>query len=115
MTHEARREGAEQEPQPTSRYIVPLNSLGSDQYELKRPIGVLIEEYGEDDDVMARLPEVGLYGHGATEDLAIEDLIETTVDYFTELDGTPDNGLGSLLLKHKARLNRFLEKVEPVV
>ncbi len=109
MTTERRGEGAEQEPQPTSRYIVPLNSLGSDQYELKRPIGVLIEEYG--DEVMARLPEVGQYGHGATEDLAIEDLIEITVDYFSELEGMPDVELGPLPLKHKARLARLIGKV----
>lgn len=110
---EVRREGADQEPQPTSRFIVPLNSLGSEQYELKRPIGVLIEEYG--DDVIARLPEVGQYGHGATEDLAIDDLVEVTVEYFSDLEGTPDDGLGPLPLKHKARLNRLLEKVQPVV
>ncbi len=112
MTQEARREGSEQEPQPTSRYIVPLNSLGSDQYELKRPIGVLIEEYGDNDDVMARLPEVGQYGHGATEDLAIEDLVEITIDYFGVLEGTPDDGLGPLPLKHKARLTRLIGKAD---
>lgn len=108
----AERPQAEQESQPSSRYIVPLNSLSSDNYELRRPVNILIEDYG--DTVTARLPEFGLYTtDGVSDELALDGLTKDIIDLHQILQSTPDEELGPVLLRQKRGLLSLIAEINP--
>lgn len=113
----AERPQAEQEPEPKARYIVPINTLSSRSFELKRTISVLIEDYG--DSVTARLPEFELYCDGiidessvSNEQTALEGLVEDIIDLHQDLQNTSDDELGPIPTKWKKGLSQLIKAVE---
>ncbi len=63
---------------------VPINTLGNEYWELKTPIFVAIE-IREDNDFVACLYDVDLYGYGDSVPEALEDLKEAIVNQFEYL------------------------------
>lgn len=73
---------------------VTINTLGNDNWELKHPLNVTVEQRAEDQ-FIACLYDVNLYGYGDTIPEAIEDLKAIMLDqfeYLSEKDGRVNLG-----------------------
>lgn len=79
---------------PTVEYT-QLYDLGSDRFSLKAPLSVTLEYY--EGEVIAKLPEVEVWGTGSTESLAILDFKGQFVSLYEDLIGFETEGsLGRL-------------------
>ena len=75
-------------------YNTEIHALGNSKYKLRYPLLVTMEEH--EDEVVASIPEFGLYGAAVSEDLALmklKDEIVSTYERLLELGG---NNLGRL-------------------
>jgi len=70
-----------------------IYSLPSDEYELCQPVEVMLKIYP--DEVLALIPELELYGEGATEFEAVNDLKIEIIDLVRELEEISDEELGT--------------------
>ena len=82
-------------------------TIDDDDIILARPLFFLIEEYADDDEVVARIPELQANGFGKTEVDAINELKLTLGELYQDLMDTPNEGLGRLPLQWK----RILQEV----
>jgi hypothetical protein len=57
-----------------TKWVIALRDLGDDAYELKAPLDIVIEEYHDEDNVVARQPELEAFGEGEDEMMAIQAL-----------------------------------------
>jgi len=85
-----------------------LCDLGHEEYSLRWPIAVVIEEY--DEETVARLPEVEAFASAATEAEALALLKEDMIDLYEDLTSTPEDQLGTLPRQWRAVLSRLIEK-----
>ena len=92
------------EPAPISR-IVHVNSLGSRECSLKRPIHVEVIE--EEEGVTASFNDVNLYGFGKTETAALNALKEQVVDLYEQVNS--EEKLGPLPRQWKLILDELIE------
>ena len=83
-------------------------SLPSDRYNLKSAVEIIIEIYP--DEVLALLPEFKLYGEGATEIEAIENLKMELIDFIEDIDNTPDVELEGDLKNWKTALELIVTR-----
>jgi len=83
-----------------------LMDLGASTYGLIQNIPILIETYR--DEVIARWPEVSVYGSGLNESEAITELREGILDLYSDLNETGDEELGKLPLSWKRILQRVI-------
>ena len=79
-----------------------------DGFQVKMPIPVTIEEYG--DEVIASFPEVEVFGSGTTEAEAISRLKKEIMELYNELLKTPKNELGYLPLAWLRVMDVTIEK-----
>jgi len=79
-------------------YPIEITDLGSDAYNLVRPLPIIIEEYREDDVVIARWPEVEVFGEGHNPSTAIQELKNAILDLYDELVDGDLSLLGDLPL-----------------
>ncbi len=80
-----------------------LYTLGNDRVFLKVPIVVYVTWY--EDEIIASLPEVEVWGAGPTETMAVRSLIDSVLALFEELSDKPDEELGLLPLQWKRVLS----------
>ncbi len=78
-----------------NKWVTQIRDLGDESYKLVEPILVLIEEY-PDDSVIARFPEIEVFGEGTTDSEAILNLKSSILDLFDELTETDPKTLGKL-------------------
>ena len=69
-----------------------IHALPSDEYVLNEPLNVILEIY--DDEVLALLPELKLFGEGDNEIEALDDLKSELLDLIEDLESIPDHKLG---------------------
>ncbi len=74
-------------PYRVTPYHLEIRSLHSDRLLLKEPISVLVEE--EEDQVIAYAPDLDILGCGDDLGEALEDLWESIVELFTDLEQQP--------------------------
>ena len=76
-------------------------TIEDDDVILARPLFFLIEEYEDDNEVVARIPELQADGFGQTELHAINELKVMLGELYQDLIDTPDEDLGRLPLQWK--------------
>lgn len=75
-----------------------IHALGNPKYKLSWPLLVFMEEY--DDEVVASIPEFGLYGSAVSRDLALMKLKDEIVSTYERLTELASGSLGRLGLQH---------------
>ena len=76
------------------KYNVQIRDLGDEDYFLKEPLLITIQEFPGEDDIIASFPELELFGDGVTETEAIANLKFEILDMYDELIGENPSGLG---------------------
>lgn len=84
-------------PYRVTPYHLEIRSLHSDRLLLKEAISVLVEE--EEDQVIAYAPDLEIFGCGDDLGEALEDLRESIVELFTDLE------------QQQGKLGKDLEKI----
>jgi len=75
-----------------SAFSSQITSIPSEKYELKEPIDVIIKI--DEDEVIAMIPDLELYGEGCNEIEAVNDLKLELIDLLEDLEPYPDENLG---------------------
>lgn len=83
-------------------YSTEIHALGNPKYKLQRPLLVTIYEYDKEDcnyreEVVAHIPEFGLYGSAVSEDLALLKLKDNIVSTYECLSALAPDMLGRLM------------------
>ncbi len=68
-----------------NKWTTQIWDLGDEKYQLTAPLSILIEEYPGDEVVIARLPELEVFGEGFTDSEAIYNLKLSILDLYDEL------------------------------
>jgi hypothetical protein len=89
------------------KWVTQLHDLGDEDYTLTESILILIEEY-PDDVVIARFPELGVFGEGSTDNEAILKLKDAILDLYDELTETESDVLGKLPKMWLRILNKLI-------
>jgi hypothetical protein len=76
--------------------VTQIRDLGAEQLRLSEPITVVIEEYPDEENIVARFPEVEAFGEGATEAEALLYLKEDIRRLYFDLAGSKPEELGTL-------------------
>lgn len=79
-----------------NKYNTQIRDLGDPEYQLIEPIFVLIEEYPNDDRLIASFPEIEVFGEGVTITEAIYNLKFSILDLYDELVNSDPEELGEL-------------------
>jgi len=78
------------------KWTAQIHDLNDADYELSVPMLVLIEEYPNDEVVIARFPEVEAFAEGVTASEAIANLKRLILDLYDELSEAAVDSLGDL-------------------
>jgi len=78
------------------KWVTQIRDLGDESYTLVEPVLILVEEYLDGDTVIARFPEIGAFGEGATDTEAILNLKNSMLDLYDELTECDPDRLGQL-------------------
>ncbi len=78
------------------KYNSQIRDLGDDNYFLIEPLIVSVEEYTNEDTVIASFPEIEVFGEGVTEAEALTNLKWAILDLYEELISTSLDELGDL-------------------
>lgn len=78
------------------KWTTQIYDLGEEGYTLTTPIPIIVEEYASNEPIMARFPEAELFGEGATESEAIDNLKSEILDLFDELSEMDPQEMGKL-------------------
>ncbi len=89
---------------------VKIRDLGDEKYQLTAPLSILIEEYQGDEAVIARLPELEVFGEGFTDSEAIHNLKMSILDLYDELTETDIDILADLPQTWLETLKRIITK-----
>jgi hypothetical protein len=79
-----------------NKWATQIWNVGDEDYKLTEPLPVLIEEYPGDEVIIARIPELEVFGEGVTDSEAIYNLKLSVLDLYDELMETDVELLGSL-------------------
>jgi len=85
--------------------------LGHEDYALKCPISVVVEEY--DEETVARFPEVEAFASAATEGEALSLLKQEIVELYEELLATDEDELGKLPRQWRRVLSQLIQRDGP--
>lgn len=96
---------------PPRKWTTQIRDLGDENYELLEPILVLVEEYPQDDAVIARFPELEAFGEGTTDAEAIFNLKLAILDLYDELTETDLDLLGETPQAWLRILTKVIAKV----
>jgi hypothetical protein len=91
------------------KWTTQIRDLGDENYRLNEPLLILIEEYS-DDYVIARFPEIEVFGEGNTDLEAIMNLKNSILDLYDELTETDLSILGELPKMWLRVLERVITK-----
>jgi hypothetical protein len=89
------------------KWTTQIRDLGDENYTLVEPISILIEEY-PNDTVIARFPEIEVFGEGNSDIEAILDLKNSILDLYDELTEDDFDNLGKLPKMWLRILNRII-------
>jgi len=78
------------------KWSTQIHDLGDPEYKLVEPVLILIEEYPNDEIVIARFPELEIFGEGNTGTEALINLKQEILDLYDELTETDPDVLGIL-------------------
>lgn len=67
-------------------YNATIYELGNTQYELTRPIQIVLEE--DEEETVARIPELNLYASADTDSEAINELKQEVINLYEELESS---------------------------
>jgi hypothetical protein len=98
------------EEQPI-RWPAQIWDLNDARYELNAALMIIIEEYRSEENIVARFPEVGAFGEGATEMEAILNLKRDIVSLFDELSEEEPEKLGGLPQSWLRILNKVITRI----
>ncbi len=100
------KEGCEETP----RYVrsIPIHDLGSEALELVGPLQVEVECY--DEEIISKIPELGVWASAPTEGEAIMAIKNRVIDLFEELSGLDDAVLGKLPRMWKRILSKRITR-----
>jgi hypothetical protein len=93
-----------------NKWTTQIWNLGDENYKLIEPLSVLIEEYPGDEVVIARSPELEVFGEGFTDSEAIYNLKLAILDLYDELVETEPDILGDLPHSWLETLTRIIIK-----
>jgi len=83
-----------------------INMFSSEPYELRSPISARIEVY--DEEVLAIMPELEIYGEGASEIEALDDLETEIIELYEYLKSVSQKQLGKSPKKWKKILDSLI-------
>ena len=98
---------AEQANRPHVASIL-LNDLSSEEYELVRPLSIVLEE--TEDECLARWPEVNAFGLAATSQEAIRRLKENVVELYEDVFARPVDTLGEIAVETRRILGTHVAR-----
>jgi hypothetical protein len=84
-----------------------IYSLPSEKYEIIQPINILFKIFN--DEILAIIPELEIYGEGKTEMDALNDLKLELIDLLEDLEDTPEDQLGKYPLSWKKALDLMVK------
>ena len=87
-----------------------ISSLPSDIYKLRAPLNVIMKV--SQDETLALLPELELYGEGVNEMEAIADLKNEFLDLIEDLEDLPEDEMGAGPKSWKSILDTLVEKCQ---
>ena len=85
-----------------------INNLSSDIYSLKHPIDIIFKT--SDNEILAIMPDLEIYGEGANEIEALSDIKAEIIDLFEYLNSVAPSHLGKLPKRWKKIVNSLIEK-----
>jgi hypothetical protein len=91
-------------------FLVPVESLEPEPYEIMRPVTAVVME--AEGGFEASIFDLGIFASGDTEEEAIANLKETLIDTVDRLNELADARLGKGPLRQKTLLNKCIRKVE---
>jgi len=94
------------------RYNLQIRDLGDENYILTEPVIVSIEEYQNEDTVIASFPEIEVFGEGVTEAEALTNLKLAILDLYEELINTSSDELGDLPKVWLSVLQKIIKQTE---
>jgi len=101
--------------QPSGAPAIPMNRLGhrihalpGDDYELLEPLDIILGYYPEE--VVASLPELGIFGEGTSEKEALDQLKLELLDLADIVYELPESGLGPEPRQWRKILDRVLRR-----
>ena len=87
-------------------YSVKIYDLNSEKCILKYPVDIVLEKY--DDEVIARFPELEVFGSGNTESESLIELKREILDLYADLESSGENELGPLPQMWKRILRQII-------
>jgi len=94
------------------KYNTQIRDLGDDNYSLVEPLIVSVEEYTNEDTVIASFPEIEVFGEGVTEAEALMNLKLAILDLYEELIDTSPDELGDLPKAWLSVLQKIIKQAE---
>jgi hypothetical protein len=92
----------------TSRiYNATIHELGDSRFELTTPLQIVLEE--DEEETVARIPELNLYASGDTDNEAINELKQEVIKLYEELESS-DKKLGPLPKSWLLTLRKLIVK-----
>ncbi len=85
-----------------------IYNLNSDEFTLKEPIDVVLKT--ADNEIIALLPDLEIYGEGVNEIEALLDLKNEIIDLFVDLNSIDDKNLDRLPRNWKKIINSLVEE-----
>lgn len=92
-------------------FLVPIETLAPEPYEILRPLTVVITEC--EGGFEASLFDASIFASGETEEEAFANLKETLIDTYDRLNELSDTQLGPTPLRQKQLLNKYIGKTGP--
>ena len=94
------------------KYTTQIRDLGDESYSLLEPLIISVEEYTNEDTVIAGFPEIEVFGEGVTEAEALMNLKLAILDLYEELTDTPLDELGDLPKVWLAVLRKTIKQIK---
>lgn len=87
-----------------------ISTLPSEEYSLLQPIDIILKIY--EDEVIALIPELEIYGEGETEMEAVKDLKLEILDLYDDMNEMDDDELGEDPKMWKKAINKLVEQCQ---
>lgn len=94
------------------KYNLQIRDLGDENYTLAEPVIISIEEYQNEDTVIASFPEIEVFGEGVTEAEALMNLKLAILDLYDELNDASPEELGDLPKAWLSVLQKIIKQTE---
>jgi len=94
------------------KYNLQIRDLGDENYTLAESLIISIEEYQNEDTVIASFPEIEVFGEGVTEAEALMNLKLAILDLYDELNDTSPDELGDLPKAWLSVLQKIIKQTE---